>query len=121
MKKNLANALQTLTIFLIALVFIGLGKWQLDRAHQWQEAKAAERQVDSTLYSLATLVSPSATLTNKVYTYVWGKRLYSNIWIVEVADSGICRKTTAMTIGTDILKDVDSTLVLPNELTREKF
>ena len=66
MKKNLANALQTLTIFLIALVFIGLGKWQLDRAHQWQEAKAAERQVDSTLYSLATLVSPSATLTNKV-------------------------------------------------------
>ena len=66
MKKNLANALQTLTIFLIALIFIALGKWQLDRAHQWQEMKAAELQVDTRVYSLTTLVSPEDTLTNKV-------------------------------------------------------
>jgi hypothetical protein len=63
----------------------------------------------------------SATLTNRVYTYAWGRRLYANIWIVEVADSGICRKTTAMSLGIDILREVNPNIIFPNELTREKF
>lgn len=64
MKKTLAKAFQTLIIFLIAIVFIGLGKWQLDRAHEWQDMKAAERKVDSKVYSLTSYVEPQATLTN---------------------------------------------------------
>ena len=73
------------------------------------------------LHLAVGLAMISAAMTNKVHTYVWGRRLYPNIWIVEVADSGICRKTTAMSIGIEILKDVNSNLIFPNELTREKF
>lgn len=65
MKKNLNSALQYLVIFALALIFIGLGKWQLDRAAQWKELKSEERIVDSRIYSLNDIAQPTDTLTNK--------------------------------------------------------
>ena len=65
MKKNLNKALQLLLITLLTITFFGLGKWQLDRASQWQDAKAQEKRVDSQIYPLRDIARPSDTLTNK--------------------------------------------------------
>lgn len=64
MKKNLGKALQLLVIVLLTITFFGLGKWQLDRASQWQDAKAREKKVDSQIYSLSEIAQPADTLTN---------------------------------------------------------
>lgn len=65
MKKNLNKFFQYFLIALLTLVFVGLGKWQLDRASQWQQIKATEKLVDTSIYPLSDIAKPSDTLTNK--------------------------------------------------------
>ena len=65
MKTTLAKVSQLLLIFTLASIFIGLGKWQFDRAAQWRELKAEEKVRDPQLYSLSQVAKPQDTLTNK--------------------------------------------------------
>lgn len=65
MKTTLAKIFQLVFIFLLATVFIGLGKWQLDRASQWRELKAQEKIRDLRLYPLNEIARPADTLTNQ--------------------------------------------------------
>ena len=65
MKTTLAKVSQLFLIFLLAFIFVGLGKWQLDRATQWRELKAEEKIRDPKLYTLNQIAQPQDTLTNK--------------------------------------------------------
>ena len=58
--KVLGKVLVTLTF---AAAFIFLGLWQLDRANELQESKKIIS--DSTIYQLADLASPAASLDSR--------------------------------------------------------
>jgi len=57
--------LQALGIFAIALVLVGLGNWQLDRAHLVKETNAAAKVIDPKVYSLNELAAPTVALDSR--------------------------------------------------------
>ena len=56
---------QGLLVLALVLVFIGLGKWQLDSAASVKEAKAAAKLVDPNTYSLAELATATLPLDSR--------------------------------------------------------
>jgi surfeit locus 1 family protein len=60
MRIAIKKSLQVLTVLILALTFIGLGVWQLQRA---QELKASENIVaDTNVYPLAEKATPTGTI-----------------------------------------------------------
>ena len=52
-------------VLLLVLVFIALGKWQLDRAGDLKTMQAAAKVVDQKVYSLNELAQPSVALDSR--------------------------------------------------------
>ena len=52
-------------VLLLVLVFIALGKWQLDRAADLKTMQAAAKVVDQKVYSLNALAQPSVALDSR--------------------------------------------------------
>ena len=52
-------------VLLLVLVFIALGKWQLDRAADLKSMQAAAKVVDQKIYSLDELAQPGASLDSR--------------------------------------------------------
>ena len=65
MKQKINKALQIFVVVFIATIFFSLGKWQLDRAAEWKNAKATELKVDQRTYPLDEIAQPSDNLTNE--------------------------------------------------------
>ena len=57
--------LQALGVIALALVFVGLGNWQLDRAGVVKELKAAAKVIDPKIYSLSELAAPTVALDSR--------------------------------------------------------
>jgi cytochrome oxidase assembly protein ShyY1 len=57
--------LQGFGVLLLALVFIALGKWQLDRAADLKSMQAAAKVIDQKVYSLDELAQPSIALDSR--------------------------------------------------------
>jgi len=57
--------LQALGVIALALVFVGLGNWQLDRAGVVKELKAAAKVIDPKIYSLSDLAAPTVALDSR--------------------------------------------------------
>lgn len=57
--------IQAAGIFLLALVFLGLGNWQLDRAGEVQRQNAATGKVDEKIYQLTDLTKPAISLDSR--------------------------------------------------------
>ena len=57
--------LQALGVIAIALVFVGLGNWQLDRAGFVKELNAAAKVIDPKVYSLSELAAPTVALDSR--------------------------------------------------------
>jgi cytochrome oxidase assembly protein ShyY1 len=57
--------LQALGVLAIALVLVGLGNWQLDRAHLVQTTNAAAKVIDPKVYSLDELAAPTVALDSR--------------------------------------------------------
>ena len=57
--------LQALGVLAIVLVLIGLGNWQLDRAHLVKETNAAAKVIDPKIYSLNELAMPTVALDSR--------------------------------------------------------
>jgi cytochrome oxidase assembly protein ShyY1 len=57
--------LQALGIIAIALVLVGLGNWQLDRAGIVKEVNAAAKVIDPKVYSLSELATPTVALDSR--------------------------------------------------------
>ena len=57
--------LQGAGVLLLALVFIALGKWQLDRATDLKSMQAAAKVIDQKIYSLDELAQPSIALDSR--------------------------------------------------------
>ena len=57
--------LQTLGVISLALVFVGLGNWQLDRAGVVKEQNAAAKVIDPKVYSLSDLAAPTVALDSR--------------------------------------------------------
>jgi len=57
--------LQGLGVLAIALVLVGLGNWQLDRAHLVQTTNAAAKVIDPKIYSLSELAAPTVALDSR--------------------------------------------------------
>jgi cytochrome oxidase assembly protein ShyY1 len=57
--------LQAIGVLTIALVLVGLGNWQLDRAHLVKETNAAAKVVDPKIYSLNELAAPTVALDSR--------------------------------------------------------
>lgn len=55
----------------------------------------------------------------KIVTSYAPRGLMPNIWVVLIGPSRITRKTTAMSLGTSIIKEVDEKLVIPASFTPE--
>jgi cytochrome oxidase assembly protein ShyY1 len=64
-KSIIKKFLQALGVIAIALVLIGLGNWQLDRAGVVKELNAAAKVIDSKVYSLSELASPTIALDSR--------------------------------------------------------
>jgi cytochrome oxidase assembly protein ShyY1 len=56
---------QALGVFALALVFVGLGNWQLDRAAVVKELNAAAKVIDPKVYSLSELATPTFALDSR--------------------------------------------------------
>jgi cytochrome oxidase assembly protein ShyY1 len=56
---------QAIGVIAIALVLVGLGNWQLDRAHLVQRSNAAAKVVDPKIYSLNDLAAPTVALDSR--------------------------------------------------------
>ena len=52
-------------VLFLVLVFIALGKWQLDRAADLKSMQAAAKVVDQKVYSLSDLAQPSVALDSR--------------------------------------------------------
>jgi cytochrome oxidase assembly protein ShyY1 len=57
--------LQALGVLAIVLVLVGLGNWQLDRAHLVQTTNAAAKVIDPKIYSLNELAAPTVALDSR--------------------------------------------------------
>ncbi len=57
--------LQALGVIAIALVLVGLGNWQLDRASFVKELNAAAKVIDLKVYSLSELATPTVALDSR--------------------------------------------------------
>jgi cytochrome oxidase assembly protein ShyY1 len=57
--------LQALGVIAIALVLVGLGNWQLDRAGIVKELNAAAKVIDPKVYSLSELAEPTLALDSR--------------------------------------------------------
>ena len=57
--------LQALGVLAIVLVLVGLGNWQLDRAHLVQTTNAAAKVIDPKVYSLNDLAAPTVALDSR--------------------------------------------------------
>ena len=57
--------LQALGVIALALVFVGLGNWQLDRAGVVKELNAAAKVIDLKVYSLSELAAPTVALDSR--------------------------------------------------------
>ena len=64
-KSIIKKFLQALGVIAIALVLIGLGNWQLDRAGVVKELNAAAKVIDPKVYSLSELASPTIALDSR--------------------------------------------------------
>jgi cytochrome oxidase assembly protein ShyY1 len=64
-RSIIKNFLQALGVIAIALVFVGLGNWQLDRAGVVKELNAAAKIIDPKLYSLSELATPTVALDSR--------------------------------------------------------
>lgn len=81
--------------------------------------KYSEKSEPPTSYHIWTCLSIiAAALQRKVYLR-WGfKTLYPNIYIVLIGPSG-CRKGTAMSIGKDLLQEINGIVLASESTTRE--
>lgn len=57
--------LQSVGVLALALLFVGLGKWQLDSAIDLNRAKAAAKVVDQAIYPIAELTRPAIALDSR--------------------------------------------------------
>ncbi|MSO29150.1 MAG: hypothetical protein EXQ75_05290 [Candidatus Planktophila sp.] len=57
--------LQALGVIALALVLVGLGNWQLDRAAVVKELNAAAKVIDPKVYSLSELAAPTVALDSR--------------------------------------------------------
>jgi len=57
--------LQVLGVIALALVFVGLGNWQLDRAGVVKELNTAAKVIDPKIYSLSELAAPTVALDSR--------------------------------------------------------
>jgi cytochrome oxidase assembly protein ShyY1 len=57
--------IQALGVIAIALVLVGLGNWQLDRAGIVKELNAAAKVIDPKVYSLSELAEPTLALDSR--------------------------------------------------------
>ena len=64
-KSIIKKFLQALGVIAIALVLVGLGNWQLDRAGVVKELNAAAKIVDPKIYSLNELAEPTVALDSR--------------------------------------------------------
>ena len=64
-KARIKKLLQALGVIAIALVFIGLGNWQLDRAGFVKELNAAAKVIDPKVYPLNDLAAPTVALDSR--------------------------------------------------------
>jgi cytochrome oxidase assembly protein ShyY1 len=56
---------QGLGVILLALIFVGLGNWQLDRAGDVNELNAAAKIIDPKVYSLGEVTEPLISLDSR--------------------------------------------------------
>jgi hypothetical protein len=63
----------------------------------------------------------STIVNRKVYIRQGHRKVFPNIWMLIVAKSGWFRKSTAISIGEDVLRQVDATLIMPKEFSKEKL
>ena len=64
-KSIIKKFLQALGVIAIALVLIGLGNWQLDRAGLVKELNAAAKVIEPKVYSLNDLAAPTIALDSR--------------------------------------------------------
>jgi cytochrome oxidase assembly protein ShyY1 len=64
-KSIIKKFLQALGVIAIALVLVGLGNWQLDRAGVVKELNAAAKVIDPKIYSLNELAEPTVALDSR--------------------------------------------------------
>ena len=64
-KEIIKKFSQALGVIAIALVLVGLGNWQLDRAGFVKELNAAAKVIDPKVYSLSDLATPTVALDSR--------------------------------------------------------
>ena len=64
-KLTIKKVFQGALVIALALVFVALGNWQLDRSVIVKELNAAAKVIDPKIYSLGELAEPSVTLDSR--------------------------------------------------------
>jgi hypothetical protein len=61
----------------------------------------------------------AAACGRNIYLPFGSQRIYPNVWVILVGTSSNLKKSTAINIGKTILTNVDPTVILPTEFSRE--
>ncbi|NCU27997.1 DUF3987 domain-containing protein, partial [Candidatus Nomurabacteria bacterium] len=67
------------------------------------------------------LIALSTAIGNNVYLPLGDKKLFPNIWALIIAPSSTHRKSSALQIGLNLIRQLDKKLVYPSEFSQEAF
>lgn len=74
------------------------------------------------IFHLSLALTILSTVVNrKIYIPFGGTSIKPNLWMVLIAPTSFYRKSTAISIGIDLLRDLCPELLLPNDFSREAF
>jgi hypothetical protein len=63
----------------------------------------------------------SAVVGRNVYLTYGSQPLYCNLWIILIGKSSVLHKSTSLNYARDLIREVKSDIILPNEFTPEKL
>src|SRR3990167_5799800 len=83
----------------------------------------AEQFTDSPpiLHHRVALSVLSTVINRNVWLSQGHKKIYPNLWMLIIAPSSFYRKSYTLSIGEDLVREIDTSLVLPREFSHEKL
>lgn len=83
----------------------------------------ASEQTDSPkkFLLMSGLMTLAGAVGNRVWVKAWGQRIFSNLWVILVAPSGVYRKNTAIDLGLNLLRQAVKGRITPADFSREAW
>ena len=94
----------------------------MDFVNDYMEYASTLTDAPDEFHNFMALGILSTVIGNQAYIPFGTNRIYPNLWIILLAQSSFFRKSTSLTLGTRLLRDMHKGgLILPDEFSREQL